>query len=113
MTAFVVLLPLFVSAVFALVIRVPASLMNLPHRDYWLAPERESETRGVLMKFGFLIAGSLAIFLVVLHMLILHANKQIAPELSGLWPVMGLYLFATGGLLLVLIRRFAKPPLKR
>lgn len=108
MTAFVVLLPLFVSVVFAITCRIPGSLINLPNRDYWLAPEREAETRGVLMKYGFLIAGSLAVFLVVLHALILHANKQIAPELSGLWLAMSLYVCFTGGLLFALVRRFAK-----
>src|SRR4051812_45558370 len=30
----------------------PAGLINLPNKDYWLAPERETETRSAIVRWG-------------------------------------------------------------
>jgi uncharacterized membrane protein len=108
MTAFVVLLPLFVASVFSLVGKLPASSMNLPNREYWLAPERVAETKRVLVKFGHVLAGSLAIFLTYLHALVLYANKQIVPELPSLWPALGVFAAFNIGLMFALYRHFGK-----
>jgi uncharacterized membrane protein len=46
--------------------RIPVGLLSLPHRDYWLAPERRSETLATIetwmAAFGLVVVVSIAIF---------------------------------------------------
>src|SRR3954468_21478203 len=42
--------PLFVVGLFFILRFLPDSGLNIPHRDYWLAPERRSETFAYLFR---------------------------------------------------------------
>ncbi len=70
---------------------VPLGLINLPHREYWLAPERAEHTYRLV---GDLIlgmgSGALAFFVAMMH-LILRANLQTEPRLGREF---GMLLFA-------------------
>jgi hypothetical protein len=56
--------------------------INLPHRDFWLAPERIGETRAFLLAHS-LWFGCLALsFLAGIHFLVVRANRQAPPRLS-------------------------------
>ncbi len=79
---------LAVAAVFGVLAAVaallPDRLINLPHRDYWLAPARREETRrrlaGMVLASG---CGAMAFF-IFLHQRILQANhapdRQLTPS---------------------------------
>lgn len=89
---------------------IPASLINIPHRDYWLAPERSDSTRSlvgdVVLGFGLLILA----FLVALQHLLLEANVKPVPRTGpGVWWALGLYLAAMAAGVVWLYVRFRRP----
>lgn len=89
--------------------RTPVSLMNLPNKDYWLAPERRQGTIDLVSR-QFLLFGS-ATLLLLLH--IFHQSFRvhlgIAQQLEHPIASIGAYLifslFWTIGLLLRFMRR--------
>jgi uncharacterized membrane protein len=91
--------------------RLPTGSLNLPNRDYWLAPERRDETladlAGRMEWFG---SASLVLYLYVIQRVI-ETNLSGAPRLEAkvvLVPV-GLYLGFTCVWMVALFRRFRKP----
>jgi hypothetical protein len=91
--------------------RLPDGLVNLPHRDYWLAPERRAATHvwiaGLLRLIGCVL---MAFFLALFH-LVYRANLSSTPMLTGPAGLLVGGLLATVGLLLAgVILRFARPP---
>ena len=94
--------PLALGALFAslpLIFRkLPARHINLPHRDYWLSPERKSATIATLGRWMAAPACMLVVFFAELHLATLFANQMEPPRLSG-----GLLLSATIGLLIALM----------
>lgn len=82
MLMFVVGLPLFLSGSMALVFR-GSNKLNLPNRDYWLAPERRSATISFLISHALLLADGIAIFLCYVHWLVVRANSVQPPHLPN------------------------------
>jgi uncharacterized membrane protein len=88
----------------------PNARINLPHSDYWLAPERRAATIAALqagvMRFGTL----LVVFLCYAHWLVVRANRIQPPQLTGSWFVGGLVFFLCAMLLFTwrLLRRFRR-----
>jgi uncharacterized membrane protein len=59
--------------------RIPTSSVNLPNRDYWLAPERRRETlRFAWTRVAWLEAATLA-FLIAVAEIIFRANRTAGP----------------------------------
>ena len=54
---------------------VPVSFINLPHRDYWLAPERRRATSAVMLRFGLWLACLMVLFFTALYGLVVQANS--------------------------------------
>jgi uncharacterized membrane protein len=82
--AFVVLLPVAViHGVGLLLGRLPPSLINLPNRDYWLAPERRAKTiehvRTAMLEFG----NAMFAFLLFVAWSIVRANTTGDGRLGG------------------------------
>lgn len=104
----------FVSALFfgipALLRVMPAEAVNLPHKDYWLAPERREVTFAYLsdrvMAFG---AATLALLAAV--MLPVYQANISGVLFVGNLPLLyvALYLVYTGIWVYGLTRRFARP----
>gem|GEM_PF-194360 len=90
--------------------RVPDRFVNLPHRDYWLAPKRRAETfawlGSMLCWLGALLQGFLAY---VFHE-VWRANLVAPPalRLNSLWLQVSLFIF-TVGLVITLLFRFRRP----
>lgn len=107
---FAIGLPLFVVGVFFLLRFVPNGLINMPRRDYWLAPERRSETFACLFRHSFWLASMTVGLNAGLHTLILEANRQgpAAPRLSTVPALALLACFLAGVAVwsICLIRRF-------
>lgn len=94
----------------AAIIRItPTNLVNLPHREYWLAPERREATIGAVERFGFVMAGLTSLLFLAIHLLTVAANESQPAVLSGVvWWLLGAFLAATGGMVFMLYKRFAR-----
>ena len=103
--------PLLIMLALAWLPRVAPRLMNLPHRDYWLAPARRGDTLRSLFAFGCLLAIVLVVFLVALHLLIVRAQMHNPPELPLVPFVVltGALLVAAGLWAAAWYRRFPRP----
>ncbi len=87
----------FFLALPALVRILPPQIVNLPNRDYWLAPEqRDAGVRKLAGWAAWLAAGTLAFAFGILE-LTLRANLARGPLATGpAWALLGAYLaFAT------------------
>jgi hypothetical protein len=78
--ALLVGLPLLIALVSYVASLLPARYINLPQRDYWLAPERLSSTLAYLRQQGTRFGIILAIFLCYIHWLVVLANSHSPPR---------------------------------
>lgn len=86
---------------------LPASGINLPNRDYWLAPERRRDTFAALFRAGIWLACLEVVLMLGLHLLLVDANAAKPPHMSdGVWLIGGGFLVAVGVWSVLLVRRF-------
>jgi uncharacterized membrane protein len=91
--------------------RLPHQYLNLPHRDYWLAPERRAGTQAWLAGLARLLGCGLMLFFLALFHLVYRANLD-----NTLLPVAPVALLTAGLLLAVglvlagMIARLLRPP---
>lgn len=87
-----VLAPMFMALSYSLK-HIPLKLINMPHREYWLAPERAARTHDALHRsmLGF-TCWFLAFLLAITH-LTLQANLR-ADQSTGtfFWWILGVFL---------------------
>jgi uncharacterized membrane protein len=69
-------LPLLIALITSLSSVLPARFINLPDRDYWLAPERQGETLAYIRKHGAHFGLMLTAFLCFVHWLVVLANAR-------------------------------------
>jgi hypothetical protein len=89
---------------------LPFSLVNIPHKEYWLAPERKEYTCELLRRFvlGFGVL-NLGFLLAIMHFT-LRANLGPAPHLGpGFWIALGCYIVLELGLVIWLFAAFKLP----
>jgi uncharacterized membrane protein len=105
-------LPLFIIAVSYATGFVPKSLVNLPYREYWLAPERRKETAAYVGGRAVWMACMMLAFLTLVHLLVVEANGKSAPHLSGplILSLAGIFLIGTGVWVWRLYQHFNKVP---
>jgi hypothetical protein len=86
-------------------------LINLPNRDYWLAPTRLSESLDFLASHGHRVGRLVIVLMTGLHYVVLVANRAEPPALPQSWLIAILlgFVFALGMWVLTLYRRFSKP----
>jgi hypothetical protein len=92
---------------------MPVELVNLPHRDYWLAPERRCATSAVFLRFGIWEAALSLLFVAGLQVMVVGANAPgMSPEIinSGFWLVGGFFIVLTVIGTVLLLRRFWQRP---
>lgn len=97
-SAFGIGLPLFMVAAFSLIHVLPARLVNIPNRDYWLAPERKAETSAWIQRQGIWLASVMVCWIAALNFMLVRANEQQPPHLPAT-PM----LWLTGTLLVYII----------
>src|SRR4029077_17939993 len=73
--------------------RVPLSLVRLPHKEYWLAPERRAATLAFMTRRSTIFGAFLIVFLCYVHWLVVEANKAVPPHLATGPLVAGLLAF--------------------
>ncbi|MCA6216029.1 DUF1648 domain-containing protein [Ideonella sp. B7] len=67
--------------------------LNIPNREYWLAPERRENTVAFIVAHGRLFAVAVAFFLAYVHWLVVRANALRPPVLSTTGITAGLVVF--------------------
>lgn len=100
-------------AIPALLKFTPASLINLPNKRYWLAPERREETMDRLASSFEILACATLLFLLVLFELTSLASRGGDLPTRTFMPVVGAYLVFSVGWTVALIRTFANVPHER
>ncbi|ODU31726.1 MAG: hypothetical protein BGP24_18675 [Lysobacterales bacterium 69-70] len=95
---FAVALPLFVAVVSERLLRNPRTPLNLPRRDYWLAPERRAATVDFLCRQNAAFAVQLMLFLGYVQALVVCANRLQPPQLPSTAFLLGLLLFVAAAL---------------
>lgn len=81
MVAAATLLPLFLVALIAWLPRAFPGAVNIPNRDYWLAPERRERSLAALANFGWVFACLLTLFIVGVHWVIVAAHASVPTQL--------------------------------
>jgi uncharacterized membrane protein len=93
MLAFVVLLPLFLNLIASAVARLPVTMINIPNRDYWLAPERRGLVVDRLRRQMQMFSAMLVVFLCFVHWEVVRANRLVPPMLDNHRFMLGMGLF--------------------
>ncbi|HEY4370687.1 MAG TPA: hypothetical protein VGN52_02010 [Burkholderiales bacterium] len=93
---------------------LPAALINLPNKDYWLAPERRAQSMLYLGAHGFWLGCLLLLLMCGVHALVASANAAAAAgqHLAGstfLW-VLGGFFAGMAAWAVTLMLRFRRPP---
>jgi len=90
---------------------LPVSLINLPHRDYWLAPERAHDSLVFLSEQGLWFGCILVVFLAAVDGMLVRANAVSPPAFpSALFIGMLILFFCAIALwALRMTRRFRAP----
>jgi hypothetical protein len=112
MLGITLVVPLLIALTGSLVRVLPVQLINLPNRQYWLAPERRAATVAWFSSLSVYFASALVIFLCFLHWLVLRANESQVPRLEPVPMFVGLALFLASTVvwLVVLVRHFGRVP---
>lgn len=89
--------------------RFPAAL-SLPHRDYWLAPERREATLQYLMSHSAWLAALVALLVFAIHLLVVDANRTVPARLDTrvFLLAVGAFCVALAGWVRTLSRRFRR-----
>ncbi|HVO90875.1 MAG TPA: DUF1648 domain-containing protein [Casimicrobiaceae bacterium] len=103
--------PLLIAGLSMLPSLAPRVGVKLPHREYWLAPERRERTLAVLQGYACGIAAATALLVTALHLMTVHANLHPPPRLAvaPLIAVLGAYIIVVTGLALAKLRHFRTP----
>ena len=90
---------------------LPPSLINIPHRDYWLAEERREETVQRMASLLAEIGIATMAFMTLVVLLVVDANFKDPVRMSGLgmWGGLGFYLAFTMFWCIRLLLAFRKP----
>ena len=90
----------------------PVGLLNIPHRDYWMAPERRGATYDFIFHHSLWLACLAVAFVIGIHLSIVQANKVFPPMLASGSLMIILVGFVTGVVVwsFLLLRRFFKVP---
>ncbi len=111
MLVFVVLLPLALNLLIARALRLPIARVNIPHRDYWLAPERRADTVVRMQRHMNFFGVLLVAFLCYVHWQVVQANRHMPPVLDSMRFSTGLATFMAALITwIVILRRDFRPP---
>jgi hypothetical protein len=104
----VVLAPLGMNILASLSLRGANARINLPNRDYWLAPQRRFESVQFVRRQVARLGLMLIIFFCYVHWLVVRANTLTPPVLSSPWFITGLFAFMLSAVIwaVIFLRRF-------
>ncbi len=104
-------LPAFTVAVGYLTRFVPTSMVNIPHGNYWLAPERRPETSAFLLNHCVWLACLEVGFVAGMHYLTILANGSVPVRMpmGALVTVLAVFLAGLVIWIFSLVAHFRKP----
>ena len=110
MCGFQVCMPYFLMAITMLSSRLPASMVNIPHREYWLHPDRRVTTMRYVQSIMNWIAVLFSLFAMAISHLVFVANRD-SDGLDTVWfaTLMTVFLASVFSLVAILVRRFRLP----
>lgn len=73
--------------------RLPTSLINIPNRTYWLAPERAQQTIYKLHQWMMVFSCLTLMFLGYVHWLVVQSNQRVPPAMGNYEIYGGLFVF--------------------
>jgi hypothetical protein len=108
--AFGVGLPLFMVAIFYALRWLPPSLINLPRKDFWFAPERLPETRRYFFSSGLWLGCMMLLLMTGLHFTVVRANEVTPPQLAPKYAFVLMIIFLAGLAvwMIAFLRRFLR-----
>jgi uncharacterized membrane protein len=90
---------------------VPDSQINLPHREYWLAPERRAATIAEIPRRFLWLSSWTLVFLLGIHVFVVDANQRDPNHLSSaIWGWLVIYLASIAIWATALVRHFLRVP---
>jgi len=103
-------MPLLFVALSLLTGLIPARFINLPHREYWLSPERRAQTRTYISRQMIWMGCLMVLFLGGIHGLTIQSNRVTPPHLAMnlFWTLVGGFLAGVASWSIIFIRHFAK-----
>ncbi len=109
--AFGAILLVFLTAMFSLISKwlpeMPDSMVNLPNKDYWLAPERREHTLAVFGNFFAWLNVAVTAMFVAINQIVLTANlMRKDPNPLALWTVLGVFFAVITILIFTHLKRF-------
>lgn len=108
---FGIVFPLMLPVLLSALRWIPTSAVNLPNRDYWLAPERAGETLAYLVRHALWLSCWQVGLVIALHLLTVDANRQEPPRLAGsIWILLPLFLGGVAIWAWTLVRHFTREP---
>ncbi len=89
---------------------LPNSTINIPHREYWLAPERRDASLGRVQRSMTTFACWMSLFAFSINHLTFKANMAAKPlDMQSFGLVVILFLIGVGVFVVTLLRRFRLP----
>jgi len=112
MLAFALLFPVVIVGAVGWLPRVRAKSINIPHRDYWLAPSRRDATMATLASHACWLGCLLTVFIAGIHFAVLEANAAVPPRLPAdfFWTLLAGFLAAVALWIGALYLRFRNVP---
>lgn len=93
-----------------LIPRIPDSMINMPRKDYWLAPERRQATFEVINECLLWFASATMLFLLDMFHQTIQANLGGTSTLSHVWWSLGIFLVFTTAWCVLFYRHFLRVP---
>ena len=91
--------------------RFPIAFINLPNKQYWLAPERKQESLAYMTQMMAWFGAAILGMIVIINQMVIQANLGAEKRLSGLmWVVLAAFLGFVIVWMVILFRRFRLPP---
>ncbi|MBI5527251.1 MAG: DUF1648 domain-containing protein [Deltaproteobacteria bacterium] len=92
-------------------IKIPDQWINLPHKDYWLAPERRAQTGQTIEKFMNECGNATLAFMLCVFQMAFSANLEPGANLPDwVWVLLAAFLGFMGVWLFRFYRAFRLPP---
>lgn len=91
-------------------LKIPVALVNVPHRDYWLAPERRQASLAAVRAILLWIGNVTLAFLIATMHLTFRINLGLQVDLGPVfWWLLDGYLLVMLGMFVGLLKRFGRP----
>lgn len=89
-----------------LIEKMPLSLINMPNKEYWFAPERRAETIEIFRHFFEWFSAALLGLFISINQLVIRANLTGESLSSNSWLILGAFLIFVVVWLIKFVRRF-------